>query len=659
MCGIAGWLGSLPDGEDYAARMVKTLRHRGPDAHGIRSWPEATLVHTRLSIIDLSPAGAQPMANEDGTIWTVFNGEIYNHLELRHDLEARGHVFKGHSDTEVLPHLYEEEGPEFVSKLRGMFALAIYDTRTRILLLARDRFGIKPLFYAPGKNRLAFASEIRALLELPGIDTRPDRQAIYDFAALSYIPAPETFYTGIRALQPGEMLVASFDADQISWKTRSYHQWAIIPDPALTLDQATDRADALLTTAVRRQMESDVPLGALLSGGIDSSLVSAAAQKALNGRLRTFNVRFSEREYDETWAAAAVAKHIGSHHETLEMDDVRGTWDHVTGLLAHSGQPFADTSLFAVNAVCRLMRRHLTVALSGDGGDEGFGGYDFYWQIARIARLQLLPAWVLTAGSLPLVPLARLDIVSASLPQRVNSLARADDTSIIQQLFCWVREREHKALCKDTGLLPIRRLFESQWEQGLPTGASRLERLSAHATEVNTRLILPNDFLFKVDTASMRESLEVRVPMLDEDLFAFGLSFPHRLKVNGRTCKRVLRAVAKRRLPPAVANKPKRGFGIPVDSWVDEDFKTRLRETLLGPSSRLPEFFRREAYRPIIEAFCDGRPCPGISREGLYQRAIMLLSVQLTMDQRRLTSNHPPAQGSTNIRSLSTNVPLA
>ena len=270
------------------------------------------------------------MANEDGTVWTVFNGEIYNHRELRHDLEKRGHIFKGHSDTEVLPHLYEEDGVELVSKLRGMFAIAIYDTRSRTLILARDRFGIKPLFYAPGKERLAFASEIRALLELPGIDTTPDRQAIYDFAALFFIPAPETFYRGIRALQPGEMLEARLDADRVSWTTRTYHQWSITPDPALTLEQATDRVDALLTNAVRCQMESDVPLGTLLSGGIDSSLVSAAAQEALNGGLRTFNVRFSDNGYDETWAAVEAAKHIGSCHETLEIEDNQGTWEHVT-----------------------------------------------------------------------------------------------------------------------------------------------------------------------------------------------------------------------------------------------------------------------------------------------------------------------------------------
>src|SRR5919108_5649350 len=218
MCGIAGWLGTMLDSESHAARMGRALRHRGPDGYGIESWSEATLIHTRLSIIDLSPTGAQPMANEDGTVWTVFNGEIYNHLELRRQLEARGHVFKGHSDTEVLPHLYEEEGAGFVSKLCGMFALAIYDTRTRTLLLARDRFGIKPLFYAPATERFMFASEIRALLELPGIDDRPDRQAISDFAALHYIPAPETFYTGIRALQPAEMLEARLDEDRVTWK---------------------------------------------------------------------------------------------------------------------------------------------------------------------------------------------------------------------------------------------------------------------------------------------------------------------------------------------------------------------------------------------------------------------------------------------------------
>jgi len=637
MCGVAGWVGSVEEAEEVRASIVRALHHRGPDAHGVWSRPEVTLLHTRLSIIDLSAAGAQPMSNEDGTVWVVFNGEIYNHRELRHDLENRGHVFRGRSDSEVLPHLYEEEGPAFVTKLRGMFALAIYDTRTRTLILARDRFGIKPLFYAPGSQRLAFASEIKALLELPGIDNRPDRQAIYDFAALLYIPAPETFYTGIRALQPGEILEAHLDLNGVSWKTRTYQRWAITPDPEITLAQAVDRADTLIAEAVRRQMESDVPLGALLSGGIDSSLVSAVAQNAHGSGIRTFNVRFSEKEYDETWAAEAVAKHIGSHHTTLDMDGLRGTWDRISDLLLQAGQPFADTSLFAVNAVCRLMRQHVTVALSGDGGDEAFGGYDFYWQLARIASLQRLPLPVWQGAALGLVPLARFGLIPAHWPQRFTELTGADDIAVIQDLFTWVREEEQRRLClNDHKALPVRRLFEPQWGCRLPRGASRVERLSALATEANVRLVLPNDFLFKVDTASMKESLEVRVPMLDEDLFALGLSLPHRLKVKGRTCKRVLRGVADRRLPPAVARKPKWGFGIPVDTWVDIDFKERLRQSLLGPTSRLPEFFRPEAYRPLIQAFCEGHPCHGVSRQGLYQRVIMLLSVELTMARRAL-----------------------
>jgi asparagine synthase (glutamine-hydrolysing) len=620
-------------GNLVADRMLEALRHRGPDGHGVRTWPGATLVHTRLSIIDLSPAGTQPMSNEDGTIWTVFNGEIYNHHELRKSLEARGHMFKGHADTEVLPHLYEEEGPEFVKKLRGMFALAIYDARTQTLMLARDRFGIKPLFYAAGKDTFAFASELRALLQFPGIDDRPNRQAIYDFAALFYIPAPETFYTGIRAVQPGEALQIRLNGGEMLCKGTFYHRWAISPDPAITLSEAADRADALVTAAVHRQVESDVPLGSLLSGGIDSSLVSFAAQAALGGGLRTFNVRFPDKQYDETWAAVSVANHIGSQHQTLDLERAGGSWDTVSKLFVHAGQPFADTSLLAVNAVCRLMRQHVTVALSGDGGDEGFGGYDFYWQIARIARLQTLPPVLWYGASLMLSRMAGIGAVPASLPQRLGELAKADDVAILENLFCWTRERERDLLFgHNKDLLPVRRWFEPQWEHHAPAKASRIEKLSMLATEANVRLALPNDFLFKVDTASMRESMEVRVPMLDEELFDFGLRLPHKLKVSGRTCKNVLRAVARRRLPPEIVEKPKWGFNIPVDKWVDAQFRSTLQQVLFTSSSKLSEFFEPAVYKPIIQSFCNHHPCPDISRIGVYQRAIMLLSVELALN---------------------------
>jgi asparagine synthase (glutamine-hydrolysing) len=621
MCGIGGWVGHQMDAHAVAGEMIRALHHRGPDDHGIYSMSDVTLVHTRLSIIDLSPFGKQPMCNKDGTIWSVFNGEIYNHRELRQRLEQKGHRFKGYSDSEIIPHLYEDAGKDFVNLLRGMFAIAVYDGRSRILVLARDRFGIKPLFYAPAEGFLAFASEINALRKVPGIDLGVDRQAVYDYAALFYIPAPETFYKGIRALDAGEILEARLEKQAVSWRTRRYHRWTVAPDPTIRMAQAAEKAGALVAAAVEHQLESDVPLGCLLSGGIDSSLVSVAAQKALGGGLRTFNVRFSDKEYDETWAAKAVADHISSDHTILDMDSEKGTWTRITDILLHAGQPFGDTSIFAVNAVCRLMRRHVKVALSGDGGDEGFGGYDFYWQIAEIARLQqMVPRGLWLCGAAIFASLTRTGWIPSQLPSRLKDLAGADDVSIIQDLFSWVRERELQRLFLDQDKVdPVRRLFEPRWSHEFPRETSRIERLSSLATEANVRLMLPNDFLFKVDNASMKESLEVRVPMLDEDLFALGMCLPHRLKVRGRICKIVLREVAHRWLPAPVAQKPKWGFGVPVDSWVDAEFRTHLRETLLGRTSRISEFFRPESYRPVIDAFCEGRPYENISRQGLYR----------------------------------------
>ena len=625
MCGIAGWIGKLQHEPDLVQVLERALHHRGPDAHGHQTWPEATLVHTRLSILDLSPSGSQPMSNEDGTVWTVYNGEIYNYADLRRDLEAKGHRFQGRADTEVLPHLYEEYGTDFVHRLRGMFAFAVYDVRKKKLMLARDRFGIKPVFFAPGHERVAFASELNALRMIPGIDLRPNRQAVYDFAALFYIPAPATFYSGILALEPGQLLEAQWVGGRVDWTLRSFHRWALAPDQGLTLPQAAKRTDELIDTAVKKQLESDVPLGCLLSGGIDSSLVSSAAQRCAGG-LRTFNVRFSDADYDETWAAEAVARHIQSEHQTLAFQDTTGTWDGITSLLRHAGQPFGDTSLFAVNAVCRLMRRHVTVALSGDGGDEGFGGYDIHRRSALVARCQVFPPLFWRGAAMGLRLPGWLGLIPPRLVQRFHELAGADDATIVQRLSCWTRQHEHRRFCRDENLLPVRRHFEPQWDHSMPRSAGRVERVSALATEVDFRLTLPNDFLFKVDTASMRESMEVRVPMLDEDLVEFGLTLPYALKVRGRTGKRVLRAVAGHRLPAAVAAKKKWGFGIPIDRWVDDDFRDGLN-TLAVNGSPLNEFFRPETYRPWIDAFRRGRSHPEVSRVGLYQRAILLLAV--------------------------------
>lgn len=632
MCGIAGWFGALPFSEAHAEEMAHRLRHRGPDAKGIRRWPRATLIHSRLSIIDLTPTGEQPMSEETGRIWTVFNGEIYNHHELRNELESHGHRFRGRSDSEVLPHLFEEGDARFLPKLRGMFAFATYDTVRQRLLLARDRFGIKPLFYTVLAGGVAFASEVRALLCLPGIDVRVDLQALYDYTALTYIPAPQTFYKGIRVLEPGCALEAELVGSEFRHHLLRHHSWVVCPDPSRSISSAVDEADRLVSASVRAQLESDVPIGSLLSGGIDSSLVSAAAQQALAPeKLHTFNVRFPDAAYDETWAARMVAESIGSQHETLDFEAGSGTWDEVCGLLGHAGQPFADTSMFAVNAVSRLMRRHVKVALSGDGGDEAFGGYDLYWQLNNLARLRAAPGALIVAGRWGTRVAGMAWPRCAQWADRLDDFVGGDETQIIGSLFRWVRDEELHALLPDLGVQPIRRHFEKQWEHQLPRGASAIERLSAHATEVNARLVLPDDFLFKVDMASMRQSLEVRVPMLDEELVRLGMSLPHQLKASRRTGKIVLRALAARKLPEPVAKKPKWGFGVPLDTWLGSDFRERLRETLLASRTPVADYYDPKAYRPIIEAFCDRREPAAISRQGLYQRVTMLLAVHVTL----------------------------
>lgn len=630
MCGIAGWIGHVPDGRVVADAMRRSLRHRGPDSSGVREFGGATLIHTRLSILDLSPEGSQPLGTPDGRIWTVFNGEIYNHRQLRRELEAKGFTFRGHSDSEVIPALYRAEGPDFVARLRGMFALAVYDTVTRRLLLARDRFGIKPLFYAPGRDRLAFASEIRALRHLPDLDERPDYQAVFDYCALGYIAAPDTVLQGVRSLEPCHLMEAWIEDDgRLTTRVRRYFQWVVAPQLDMSFDRAVSQAEELVNTAVERQLESDVPLGSLLSGGIDSSLVSAAASR-VTPSLHTFNVKFPEG-YDETWAALEVARHIGTAHETLAMEEGEATWDRVTGLLAHTGQPFADPSLFAVNAVSRLMRQHVTVALSGDGGDEGFGGYDVSWRLSRFASLQRFPGFVWHAAASVAEPLASRHLIRGWLPERLREIPVADDALILRNMATMLREREQEELFGTNGFLPTRRFFGTEWPNQIDARATRVERLSAQFTEVNIRLILANGYLFKVDSASMRESLEVRVPMLDEDLIAFGLTLPHTLKVQGQTGKRVLRAIAARWLPQSIASKPKGGFAVPVDAWVDESFKTRLRETLLSPSSPLTQLCRQDVYRRWIDSFCEGTSLNDISRSSLYRRALALLSLHLSL----------------------------
>jgi len=631
MCGIAGFTGKIINREKTAEAMKQAMFHRGPDEQHIKHFDHVTLVHNRLKILDLTPNGSQPMCNEDKTVWIVFNGEIYNHHELRTDLEKKGHIFSSHSDTEVIIHLYEEKGVDCINDISGMFAFAIYDLKADTLFIARDRFGIKPVFYIQSNEYFAFASEINALLKIPSIDKTIDEQAVYDFSSLFMIPAPQTLFKNIRAILPGQYLVVKND---LQFEMVKYYSIDYTPDESMKLEDALERSDKLISDSVKSQLESEVPLGSLLSGGIDSSLVSYYAQKNIDRKLKTFNVKFPDSEYDETWAAVAVAESIQSDHHTLLMDTNEGNWEHITSLLLQCGQPFADTSLFAVNSVSSLMKKHVTVALSGDGGDEAFGGYNLYLEIAKILRFQKIPFFIRSGASffLRLFPSKNNKIIR--IKRGLEHFNTNNEAEILRNIFSWLRRKEHQKLWKGSpGMLSPNRYFETGWNFAKNLALSKLEKLSAATNYLKTELILANDYLFKVDTASMRESLEVRVPLLDEKLFEYGIKLPYRLMVKGNESKYVLRELSRKILPLNVANKPKQGFGIPVDSWTNSEFKVKVKDYLIKKDAYVSKYLDKNIYESWVIAFCNDKMHSDVSREGLYQRVIMLLSLELHLEK--------------------------
>jgi asparagine synthase (glutamine-hydrolysing) len=633
MCGIAGWIGEAEVDTETRTQVLKALHHRGPDARGCTVDTCWGLLHTRLSVIDTSHSADQPFASEDGSVLVVFNGEIYNHRELRRSLEAAGHRFRTHCDTEVIPALYLEEGVGFLSRLRGMFAIALLDLRKHTLYLARDRFGIKPLFMATTPRAVFFGSEIGALSRFGGIDLRPNPQAVADFIALHVVPGPSTFYRGIENVAPGSVVTVCLDDGRPTVAHRAFHQWRIAPDPSLTLDDATGLATELLGRGVTSQLESDVPLGALLSGGIDSSLIAASAMSSVPD-LRTFSVRFDDPAFDESDAAGWVASHIGSRHEVLDFAGGTPSWHHLTTTLRACGQPFADTSLFAVDALSQLVRQRVTVALSGDGGDEAFGGYDHYTKLPRLAlAVGTVPFWVRQAVAPPARAVtavaARARLVPGQLPHRIRDLAGERDLPrALADLGSWIRPREFKHLWRGPRVDPASRHFSPTWEADLPPDASAVERLTAMAVEADVRIRMANDYLPKVDTASMRWSLEVRVPMLDEELFDLGLRLPPSLRAAGGTTKRVLRSVASSAVP-GVAALPKHGFGVPVDRWMSADLRARVRQAVGDPGGPVRDFVSDAWLTATLDAFARGTVPSGLTRQGLYQRAIMVLALHV------------------------------
>jgi asparagine synthase (glutamine-hydrolysing) len=640
MCGFAGRFHSvaLPPDPEWRLRADALLAHRGPDGQGFHTDARCELVHRRLALLDLSRSGAQPMANEDGSVLVVYNGEIYNHQELRERLTAKGHVFRGRSDTEVLAHLYEEHGAEMATHLRGMFAFAILDRRRNHLLLGRDRFGIKPLYYAFHDGQCVFASEMKAILALGGFTPQLDRQACYDFLGLSYIPEPATGFSNVFAFPKGTtLLVAESGARSLRFSTISPE-----PDQSLTRPQLAERVAELLLAAVKRQAVADVPVAALLSGGIDSSLVVAAHARSSARPITTFNVAFGDPAHDETPVALEAARHYATDHHTIRLSDQDLTADAVFGLLRHFDQPFADPSLVPTYGVARAVRQHgIICTLTGDGGDEAFGGYPEFWRAERLAQLGSTPEWVLaTAGSVarPLSRWTRNGGRQVAKAVDLAQAARTDSAALLSGLLNYLTEAEKAELVPgggDYGLQSAQRHF------GAPNArASDVEVLSRQLTSGHFHVSLPSDMLRKVDMMSMKAGIEVRVPMLDEALVAHALTLPHGLKTDGRVGKLILRDLARQWLPARVASHPKHGFSIPLDVMVGGDFHDAAADLLNGPGSRTGAFLDRELVGGWLRQFrgaTNGGAGGAVSREGLYLRVLMLVSLELWMRDRALT----------------------
>ena len=591
MCGIAGIVGGAWDEREFRVReMVGTLRHRGPDDEGVQTLGAACLGVRRLAIIDLS-GGHQPIANEDGSILAVQNGEIYNFEELRQELRRRGHRFTTDTDTEVLPHAYEEFGEDFVTHLRGMFALAIWDGPRSKLILARDRVGKKPLNYTLRNDSLAFASELQALLPLS-----PDRavndEAIREYLTFGYVRAPQTAFRAIRKLQPGHIL--AFESGRA--RERRYWQPRFSPKQKLSEAEALERLEVELLEAVRLRLISDVPLGAFLSGGLDSSAVVALMARVASGPVRTFSIGFGAKDYDELRYARMVAEAFGTEHsEYVVTPDAA---EVLPMLVRHLGEPFADSSIVPTFHVARIAREKVTVALTGDGGDELFAGYERYRGMQVAETLERVPRLLrrIAANTAAAVP------ATSSWP-RVARRARRFTMSLPLP----PRDRYQRWM----GYLTDPAIYGERIAAG-PVGYAWEETISASgATGSVDRLLaidlvnyLPGDLLVKVDIASMATSLEARSPFLDHRVVEFAATLPEHMKLRGRDQKYLLRRLMTGVLPPPVLARRKMGFGVPVGEWMRGPLRALVVEHVANGPDR--GYVRPARVRSVVAEHLSG-----------------------------------------------------
>ena len=580
--------------------MIGVLHHRGPDDTGLFVDDDVVLGHSRLAIIDLEH-GQQPMGNEDGTIQITFNGEIYNHRELRHGLQRCGHQFRTRSDTEVIVHAYETFGDDCVSILRGMFAFALWDGRNRRLLLARDHLGKKPLFYAQTSNGLIFASELQALVPQLPTAPEPDASAIDEYLTYGYIPAPRSGFRGVYKLPPAHVLSVSAQPKATALQPKRYWQLAYEPKHEQSDATLERRFLSCLTDAVQTRLVADVPIGAMLSGGVDSSLVVAIMARESGARIRTFSIGFAESDYNELPYARRVARLLGTDHHEFVIE--QSALDVLPQLIRHYGEPFADSSAIPTYHVARLLRQQVKVALNGDGGDECLAGYDRYLGSELADRLIRTPAWTRRA---------LCGFMDATLPKGTSPRSRVDQArrflSAIERPFAsryatWVTYFDASAkqqLYSQAFAEQLDHQDAGDWLHSLLDGAGKPAAPLDRMLRADLETYLPYDLLVKTDVASMANGLETRSPFLDLSVIQFAARLPARLKLHGLTLKYISRRVARGFLPGSIIRRRKMGFGVPLPRWLRTELNPLLHDVLLGARARQRGYFDHSAVAGLV-----------------------------------------------------------
>lgn len=606
MCGIAGVLYADPNRQvDRAVleAMGARIAHRGPDAEGFWTEPGIGLVHRRLSIIDLADGG-QPIGNEDGSLQVIFNGEIYNFMDLRARLQAKGHHFRTRSDTEVLVHLYEEEGESLVDHLRGMFTFALWDRNRRQLLLGRDRLGIKPLYIYRDGEKLVFASELKAVLAHPGIERTLDLAALEDYFTFGMIPGSRSIFKKCEKLPPAHVLTVR--AGRLQEASRCYWRLCFEPDHERSVADWQEALSAKIEESVKLHLIADVPVGAFLSGGVDSSVVVAACAEAGHGGLQTFSIGFEEEAFSELPHARQISQRFGTrHHEEIVRPDAVHLLEELTHFY---DEPFGDSSAIPTFLVSQLASRSVKVVLSGDGGDEAFGGYARYaHDLSEAALRRYLPAWLRRSA---LQPLARIWPKADWLPRPLRAKTLLTNLA----LDAGSAYANTISLCRP----PLRRrLFAPDLAAEMnghePEEIVRRNYAAAPAGDAlggmiagDVATLLPDDYLVKVDRASMAHGLEVRPPLLDHELLQLAVRIPSAWKIRKGESKWILKQAYRRRLPAGVLERRKQGFEMPIDTWLRGPLRQMFESAVLERTARVGTLVDQSTARRLYQAHLRG-----------------------------------------------------